>query len=62
MVHEFAYIGAGKRKRDEDHDARQKIDQGISKYFSRGAQATKPKPKVRSLSWSRPDRITDDPV
>ncbi|KAH0542179.1 hypothetical protein FGG08_003400 [Glutinoglossum americanum] len=36
---------AGKRKREEERERKEKIDQGISKYFTTGPAATQPKPK-----------------
>lgn len=40
---------AAKRKREEDKQRKEKINNGITKYFNNGAAAPAPKPKV---SWS----------
>lgn len=40
---------AAKRKREEEQQRKEKINNGISKYFNKGAAAA-PKPKVRCLS------------
>jgi DNA polymerase alpha subunit A len=37
---------AAKRKREEEKQRKEKINNGISKYFSSGAAAPAPKPKV----------------
>ena len=37
---------AAKRKREEDKQRKEKINNGISKYFNKGSNASAPKPKV----------------
>lgn len=37
---------AAKRKREEDKQRKEKINNGISKYFNKGSGASAPKPKV----------------
>jgi DNA polymerase alpha subunit A len=38
-----------KRKREEEKQRKEKINNGISRYFTSGAAAAVPKPKVRSF-------------
>jgi DNA polymerase alpha subunit A len=41
----------GKRKREEDQEKQEKINNGISKYFSAKATTKAPKAKVRSYLY-----------
>ena len=41
---------SGKRKREDDREAQEKIDKGISKYFNSGARAPQPKAQVHGRS------------
>jgi DNA polymerase alpha subunit A len=44
---------AAKRKREEQKQRKEKINNGISKYFNAGPAASAPKPKVRLLYFAR---------
>lgn len=43
---------AAKRKREEEKQRKDKINNGISKYFNSGAAAAAPKPKVSERASS----------
>lgn len=44
---------AAKRKREEDQQKKEKISNGINKYFNSGAAASAPKPKVSGFDDCR---------
>ena len=48
---------AAKRKREEDKQRKDQINNGISRYFNSGPTHSAPKPKVSSLSYSNKGRM-----